>query len=71
MIKDKNKRNENVRLFFSRYSYKQHGQPRGDIKYSGMISNCPKFLLEGIQGKYLKGIKYITVWRQTAGYTTG
>lgn len=71
MIKDKNKRGENVRLFYSRYSFKQHGQPRGNIKFSGQLKDCPKFLLEGIKEKYLKGVKYITVWIQTGGFIIG
>lgn len=62
MIKSKNKNGEKVRMFYSKYGFKQGSLVTGDIKFQGNINDCPVYLLEGIPNKSRVGVKYILIW---------
>lgn len=62
MIKTKNLKGDKIRLFYSRYGYKQNTLVKGDIRYKGLLSSCPKHLLEGVSASTIERVKYILVW---------
>lgn len=57
----KNNQGHRVTFFYAKYAYKTQGTSNFDIIYEGLLSNCPKDLLENIEINQ-ETYKYVRVW---------
>lgn len=62
MVTTKNKEGNHIRLYHSKYPYKNDSIDESLVIYKGPLSDCPQHLLIGIGVGKMLNTKYIVVW---------